>query len=71
MLNKKDAMRNLVYFWRSKGDITSYTRYDEVRGLLYPEYPDFFEAWDNYKRAERIMNFETKALSTATNFEPD
>lgn len=50
---------NLIqYFWEEKGDLERWVHWHNLKH----EYPEVERAWDEYKRAKRLLDLEIKAL---------
>lgn len=56
---KQEAANSLTYFWQEKGDLERCASFDGF--ILY--FPQLKEAWNAYKRAERLVDLEVKELA--------
>lgn len=57
-----EHIQSIKYFWNYKGDIESYSLFDEILPILKAEKPELIEAWNDYKSAEKIMDAVVKSL---------
>ena len=52
----KENLKDLVYFWKFKGDLERFSNFKELKPLIEKEYPEILKAWNDYKTSIKILD---------------
>ena len=44
------------YFWQKRGNLDSWTEWEEKKPFFEVEYPELVRCWNDYKIAEQLLN---------------
>ena len=50
------------YFWKEKGDLTSWSSWEEKKPLFQKYFPELVAAWDSLQTAERTLDAVVDSL---------
>lgn len=52
----EDDLNMIRYFWEEKGDIFRYASFEDIEVSVRRDFPQLFEAWDNYLKSIENLN---------------